>query len=477
MQLVCNMTTGRGYMDKTTEQLVEYVLSFPDAGLPGPAREATLLRIVDTVGCAVAGFDALPVRIAIESARGITGTNPATVFGARLSTSPELAAFANTSMVRACDWNDGMLAQGGGHPSDMIPAVLAAGEAIHASGPQVMLAIAIAYELLGALGNSAPVRDRGWDQGTFMGVSAALAIGRLLGLNAGQLANAASLALVPHIPLRVTRTGQLSMWKGCASASAMHSALFAVRLAWHGMTGPDEPFEGKTGLWDQVTGSFEVSLPASGSGRLVIEMNHLKQFPAETHSQALLDLMPRLRAWRPVEQIATIEIATYWQAYHEIAMHPSRWDPATRETADHSLPYLLACALVDGRISARDTFTPERIGDPALRQVMRKITVTEDPEYTRGFRPPGRELSGVPRSRLTATDIHGETFGEEVGFHRGHAMNPMTRADIDAKFEVASEGTISAGLRDRIREAWWRADQCQDIADLMALTGDFSGGD
>ncbi|HTX82205.1 MAG TPA: MmgE/PrpD family protein [Streptosporangiaceae bacterium] len=466
--------TEAGQVDKTTEQLVEYATSFSAGDLTGSVQEATLLRMVDTIACAIVGYDALPVRIAIEAARPVSSITPATVLGAGFTTSPELAAFVNTSMVRTYDWNDGMLAQGGGHPSDMIPAVLAAGETIHADGQQVMLSIALAYELLGALGNAAPVRDRGWDQGTFMGISAALAVGRMLGLNARQLANAASLALVPHIPLRVNRTGQLSMWKGSASASAMHSALFAVRLAANGMTGPDEPFEGKTGLFDQVTGPFAVCLPASDSGQLVIEINHLKLYPAETHAQSLLGLMPTLRAWRPVDEIASIEIGTYWQAYHEISMHPSKWDPVTRETADHSLPYLLACALVDGRISVRDTFTPARIADPALRPVMQKISVTEDPEYTRGFRPAGSAISGVPRSRLRATDIRGDSFIEEVGFHRGHVMNPMTRADVDSKFAIASEGVISDALRDEIRAAWWKAADCPDIADLMALTADFS---
>jgi 2-methylcitrate dehydratase len=339
----------------------------------------------------------------------------------------------------------------------------------------VLLGVTLAYELLGALGNVAPTRARGWDQGTFMGVAAALAVGRMLDLDAAQLANAASLALVPHIPLRVNRTGLLSMWKGCASASAMQSALFAVRLAQRGMTGPDEPFEGKSGLWEQVTGPFEASLPADPGGRMVVEISHLKQFPAETHSQALLGLMPAVRAWRPVDQIESIKIETYWQAYHEIAMHPSKWDPTTRETADHSLPYLLALALVDGHIDTRTSFTPERISDPALRPVMRKISVTEDEEFTAGFRPPGKGISGAPRARLIVTSTDGEQFTEIAGFHRGHFMNPMTRADIDAKFDSASAGQLSDGLRDRIRDAWWSVGDAKDIAEVMAVTSEFDG--
>ncbi|HKE64484.1 MAG TPA: MmgE/PrpD family protein [Micromonosporaceae bacterium] len=461
-------------MDSVTTQLVSYAKAFSPSQVSAAAIDATMDRIVDSIACAIVGSDAEPARIAVESARGITCDRPATVFGAGFRTTPELAAFANTSMVRTYDWNDGMMAQGGGHPSDMIPAVLAAAETVHASGTDVITGIALAYELLGALGNVAPIRDRGWDQGTFMGVAAAVAVARMLDLDEAQMGNAASLALVPHVPLRVNRTGVLSMWKGCATASAMHSALFAVRLAQLGMTGPAEPFEGRTGLWEQATGPFDLRLPANADGRLVVEISHLKQFPAETHGQALLGLMPRVRAWRPVDDIASIEIETYWQAYHEIAMHPSKWDPQTRETADHSMPYLLAVALVDGAIDVRSSFTPDRIADPALRPLMRKISVREDPEFTAGFRPPGGGIAGVPRARLIVTDVHGDRFVEEVGYHRGHSKNPMSRDEINAKFDAASAGVIDEAARDRIRDAWWRAADADDIATVIATTADFA---
>ncbi|HEY7175130.1 MAG TPA: MmgE/PrpD family protein [Micromonosporaceae bacterium] len=461
-------------MDSVTTQLLSYAKAFSASQLSTAARAATVDRIVDSIACAIVGSGAEPARIAVESARGVTSDRPATVFGAGFRTTPELAAFANTSMVRTYDWNDGMMAQGGGHPSDMIPAVLAAAEPIHASGDDVVTTIALAYELLGALGAVAPTRQRGWDQGTFMGVSTAIAVARLFDLDEAQMANAASLAIVPHVPLRVNRTGVLSMWKGCATASAVQSALFAVRLGQLGMTGPAEPFEGKSGLWEQATGPFDLALPANSDGTMVVEISHLKQFPAETHGQALLGLMPKVRAWRPVDEIASIEIETYWQAYHEIAMHPSKWDPQTRETADHSMPYLLSVALVDGAINVNTSFTPERIADPALRPVMGKISVREDPEFTAGFRPPGSGIAGVPRARLIVTDVHGERLVEEVGYHRGHYKNPMSREEINAKFDAASDGIIGNDVRDRIRRAWWAVADADDIGTVLATTADFS---
>jgi 2-methylcitrate dehydratase len=460
-------------VDKTTQQLVEFAQAFSVDQLTPSVRDAATLRIVDSIACAVVGFGSDAGQVAVQAARGVRSDPSATVFGAGFRTSPELASFANTTMVRAYDWNDGMLAKGGGHPSDMIPAVLAAGQTVHAGGEQVLLGIALAYELLGALGNSAPVRDRGWDQGTFMGCAAALGIAKVLGLSGDVMANAVSLAVVPHMPLRVNRTGQLSMWKGAATASAMHSATFAVRLAQLGMTGPEEPFEGKTGMWEQVTGPFDVSLPANDSGLAVIEISHLKQFPAETHSQALLGVMPAVREWRPVDQIQSIEIEAYWQAYHEIAMHPTRWDPSTRETADHSLPYLLAVMLVDGRIGVRSSFTPERIADQSLRPIMQKISVRENDEFTASFRPPGKGISGNPRMRLTVTDTSGEQFVEEVGFHRGHYRNPMSPDDINAKLDMAAEGVLDDNLRDVIRRAWWTLGEGDDIDKVIETLSDF----
>lgn len=459
-------------MDALTAQLVDFAVDFPGDLLGKQARTAVVTRVVDSIACAVAGAASEPARIAVEATRGYTGPRPATVLGAGLTTTEELAAFANTVMVRCLDWNDGMLAKGGGHPSDMIPAVLAVAEGLHLDGATVVNTIALAYELLGALGSVAPTRDRGFDQGTFMAPSAALAVARMVGLSREQMGQAVSLSVVPHLPLRVTRTGELSMWKGCATASAMHSAIVAVRLAQLGMTGPDQPFEGVSGVFDQATGPFEVRIPAQPGGRLVAELSHLKKHPAETHSQALLDVTPKVRAFAAVGEIASIEIETYWQAYHEIAMHPTRWDPRTRETADHSLPYLLAVALVDGKVT-NASFTAERIADPALRPVMRLVSVREDPEFTAEFRPPGATVSGAPRARITVTRHDGERFVEEVSYHRGHAENPMSRLEIDAKFGAAAEGVVAPDLLAAMREVWWAVDDLDDIADALRISADF----
>src|SRR5262249_23581004 len=158
-----------------------------------------------------------------------------------------------------------------------------------------------------------------WDQGTFMTTSATLAMGKLLGLSEEQLGHAVAFAIVPCVPLFVTRVGAISMWKGSATAAAMRSAIFAVQLAREGMTGPSEPFEGKSGLWEKVTGPFEVSLPANPGGPLVMEMSYMKRYPSELHSQALIGLAPTIAARAGnLDEVASMDIEVYWHAWDSI---------------------------------------------------------------------------------------------------------------------------------------------------------------
>src|SRR5262245_46248765 len=446
-------------MDRTLERLVDYALGFSEADLAGPVREAALNRLVDTIAVAIAGQDAEPGRIAIELARGTHSDTPATIVGAGLTTTPDLAAFANTIMIRTYDWNDGMKADGGGHPSDMIPGVLAIGEVAHCSGRDALIAVTLAYELLGGMG--AAVEKGSFDQGLFMAPAVALSAGRLLGLSREQLANAASLALTPNLPLGASRWGALSMMKGAATAFAIRSGVFAVQLSGRGFTAAEQPFEGYYGLW-QVLGEFQPRLPVLPDGPRVVQMAHQKPVPADTQGLAVLDVAPRLRAWAPVDDIAAIDI----DAPERVARHvadPAKYDPQTRETADHSLPFLLAAYLVDGQISLA-SYTDERVLDPALRPVMAKIRVHADDAYTEIHKT---QVTGVARPtprRVRARTHDGREFSEEVMWHRGSFQNPLTRADIDAKLDLICEGAgIDDGRREAIREAWWGVEDAGDI--------------
>ena len=386
----------------------------------------------------------------------------ATVFGYGLKTSPELAALANSMMVRTYDWNDGMGAPWGGHPSDMIPGILAAGEIVHSSGIEILVAMTLAYELLGGIGWDIRIlaqRLRS-DQGTFMGVATALAVGKLWRLNDDQLANAASLAVVPSLPLAVSRWGELSMLKGCGNAFAVRNGVFSAMFAQEGFTSAPEPFEGIYGLC-HLLGPFTPRLPVLAEGPRVVQLSHQKTIPADTHSLSLYDIVPRIRAWAPVDEIETIEI----EAPEDTVRHvgdETKYDPKTRETADHSLPYMLAVALVDGKITL-DSYRPERFLDPKLRPLMRKIKLVVNEEMDKIHKT---QIFGAARPtprRITIRTHSGRVFKEEVMWHRGTYHNPMTREDVNTKLDIICAGVVGDEQREQIRETWWNVARAPDI--------------
>jgi 2-methylcitrate dehydratase len=267
------------------------------------------------------------------------------------------------------------------------------------------------------------------------------------------------------------------MWKGGATAAATMNATNYVAFAKAGLTGPSEPFEGECGVMAVATGEFDLAIPAYPGGKFIVEMSHQKMFPAETHAQAILGLVPKIRAWASVDEIESIDVEAYGVLVIHIGSHPSVWDPHTRETADHSLPYLLAVALVDGSVTPA-SFAPERIADAALRPVMAKVSIRENPEWTANYRPRGLEIAGSPRARVSIRTTDGREMVEEVTYAKGHLLNPMGRDDVDAKIDQICAGVLTDAHRDRLKETWWAIGESDDVHAAMATMADFgSAGD
>jgi 2-methylcitrate dehydratase len=446
-------------MDRTTETIAAYAAALTFDDLTPACLDAVRTRLLDSVACAIGGFDTPPAHIARNLASTISAAPGARVLGTGVMTAPDLAAFTNAVMLRALDYNDTYVSRGSLHPSDLIPAAFAAAEVTRSSGAQLVLSIVLGYEVAGAMSAAVNLRERGWDQGIYVSVASAVAAGKLLGLSRAQLGHAVSLALVPRIPLRQTRAGELSMWKGCATAASVRGGVFAAQLAQLGMTGPDEPFEGKDGLFARVTGDFDLCLPAR-SDRYAVQVSNLKLHPAEYHSQALLDLVPTILERTPVDRMRSIDIETYWMAYSEIGSEPAKWRPETRETADHSLPFLLASALRDGRLTL-DAFSDRRLSDPKLRELMQRIRIEHDPLLTQRF------PAELP-SRLHITTTDGERFTLETTYPRGHFRNPVSAADIEAKLTAVADGVLAPSRQIAIREAIASVDRCPDASELVA---------
>lgn len=295
-------------MDAITEKLGSYALSVDYSALPAEPVHEAKRRVLDSLGCALAAFDSAPSRIARNVAATAQSTEPARILGCSVKTTPELAAFANSVMVRYLDCNDSLVSVAGGHPSDMLPAVLAAAEVAHGSGKAALTALVLAYEVYGRFAEVCAIRDRGWDQGIFISLGSACAAGKLLGLSREQLAHAISMAAVASVPLGQTRVGELSMWKGCATAVAVRHGVFAAILAYGGMEGPPLPFEGRFGLFEQVTGVLELLEFGSAAKGVPFKIcdTSIKYFPAQIHTQAGAAMALDLRSRFELDEVEAI---------------------------------------------------------------------------------------------------------------------------------------------------------------------------
>jgi 2-methylcitrate dehydratase len=305
------------------------------------------------------------------------------------------------------------------------------------------------------------LRDRGWDQGVFVVLGTAAGAAKLLDLTSEETANALAIAVTANIPTRQTRAGELAMWKGCATAAAARSGVFAALLAKKGMTGPTAAFEGRHGLCEQVTGPFELGALGGSGVPFAIERSNVKFFPAEYHSQAPLWLALELRKKVRIDDIESIDVQTYYTAWSEIGSEPEKWHPKTRETADHSLPYLLSAALVDGAITA-DSFTDARIADPQLSQLMQRIRVSENKAYTAEF--PAKLTTSI---EVTTRD--GRKLNENVSYPKGHAKNPMADADIESKFAGLAQAVMPDTAQNALLDALWRAEEASDVGSVTDL--------
>lgn len=447
-------------MDATTAHLVDFALQAEFARLPPNAVHECKRRLIDTFACAVGAYDEPISRMARATARRCTGTPSASVWGNATPTTPEAAAFANGVMLRLDDISDNYRVKSGGHPSDVIAGMLAAGEAAHADGPSVINAITIAYDVYCSFCETFDINSKGWDQPVYGVLACVLGAGKLLGLSREQMGNAVALALVPNMALFQTRAGDLSSWKGCAGGNASRNALFAAFLAQDGFTGPTAVFEGPHGLWD-IVGRFDWKVTAGPDVPHRVTQTHMKCFPVCGHgqsaTQAAIEIHPRVRA----ADIDTIQVEVYKMGVEMMANDPSRWAPTTRETADHSLPYVVAVALLDGEVVPR-SFAADRLTDPSVVKLMNKVKVVESPELTARF---PESWSTRLRIRLSS----GDEIATEVRYPKGHIKDPLSDAELENKFrgmfrEYGNESQCQAAL-----DGLWKFDRAKNVGDVLKL--------
>ncbi len=455
-------------MDRTTELLSSYACGLTYEDLSPRVVHQVKRTLVDTLGCAMGGFLSEPAKIARSLATNVTSTVPSRILGTEDYSSADMAGFANGVMVRYLDCNDSYFSPGGGHPSDMIPAALALADPLGSDGREVITSVVVAYEVFCRLSDQVVAGELGWDQGIFSVVGAACAAGRIMGLDWEQMGHAISLAVVPNLPLAATRVGELSMWKGCAAASATRAGIFAAQLAQQGMTGPFEPFDGRKGLWEQAVGrSVEIPpLPKGGEGGFGgggepfrINDTIFKFFPSQIHTQGPIGLALELHSQVATVEIEAIRILSYASAVSSAATEPQKWDPKTRETADHSRPYLVAVAFQDGADTPA-SFSPQRIQDPALRPLIARMSIEEDPEFTRRY-------PAEANCRMEVTTRSGRQLVAATSYPKGHRRNPLDDSEVEAKFRRLSAEVLTKQQGDRALKLLWSLEDLPNLEELF----------
>jgi 2-methylcitrate dehydratase len=439
--------------DTTIARIADFANTLRYSDLPAHVAHDCKRRLIDTFACGLAAYHELPCGIARNVALRVKVPDGSYVLGTALRTLPELAAFANGVMVRYLDGNDAYPG-GGGHPSDMISALLAAANLHKSCGKDVITAVTLAYEVFYNFRQAACMRDHGMDHVFYTAVGSALGAARLMGLSREQLANTISLAITPNIALHATRRGHLSMWKGCAAGNAARNGMFAAVLAAQGMTGPDHVIEGSHGLRELV-GNFEYP-PLPGPGRpFKLPEAQMKYFLSESHSHAPITAALELHRKVAAADIKNITIYTYWFAWSEIGSEREKWRPTTRETADHSLPYIVSAVLLDGRFGD-EIFSDERLQDERIHQLSDKIEIKEDPELSRQF--PDKYPC-----RIEITTKSGNTITASVEHPRGHHKNPMTDEEVSDKFRMLA-GRVLPKKQVEQALAWlWKFEEASDL--------------
>jgi 2-methylcitrate dehydratase len=421
--------------------------------------------LLDSVGCALGAFLQHDIVIALDVLRELAGKGPATLIGTGEHIDVASATLANALMIRSLDYNDIYWKQDPSHPSDLIPAAFSTCEREGSNGRELLVGIALGYEFEMRFCEAGfpGVEERGWHHATLTGFVSPIVAGRMLRLSAAQIQNAIGISGCCHVTLGSVSAGELTMMKNTADPMATQSGVIAALLAKRGYTGPAHVIDGAEGFTHCMGSGWKLETLTEGLGESWrIDQCGMKGIPTEalTHApvSALLHLV-NSRDLQP-EQVKRITVHTLARAAH-ILSDPSKYDPRTRETADHSLPYVLAIALVDRQVTPA-SFTMEKIMDPRVRLQLKKVQLVGDAEIDAVF------------PRLQKTTVHvilesGETLTHHLDYPKGDPRNPLSDVEVEEKYMSLTEGILSPSAQKRLKDAILGLEGISSVAELMSL--------
>src|SRR6266498_1301201 len=425
-------------------------------------------RVLDSLGCAIGAWKEEPCAIARKVASDFSARNGSTIIGTTHKAPPDWTAFANGCCIRYFDYNDTYLSKEPAHPSDNISAALAMAENVGANGRELITAIALAYEVQCRFCDAASIRARGWDHVTYGAFSTALAGANLMKLDPKKTRHAVNIAGVAGAAMRQARVGELSHWKGVAFANAARHGVFSALLARAGMTGPGPIFEGQMGFEKQLGVSlgsvgekFAVPFVENGDGPAsMILRTSIKFWPAEYHSQSAIEAALFLRSQiGDPSKIQRVVIESHDASVDIIGSEPEKWKPKTRETADHSLPYITAIALIDGEVTDRQ-FGPERFKDPEVWKFLENVKVERNAELSAMYPDAVGNIVHVDLAE-------GRRLTKRVDYPLGNAKNRLKDSAVEGKFLALVERIIGESRAKKITELVWKLDEAKNVDALM----------
>jgi 2-methylcitrate dehydratase len=421
--------------------------------------------LLDAFGCALGGYQQHDVRIALDVLAEIAGSGPATVFGSGERIDPVSASLANALMIRCMDYNDIYWKQDPSHPSDIFPAAIACCERAGSGGKELIVGLVLGHEFEMRLCEAAfpGIRERGWHHATLTAFVSPIVAGRALHLSWEQIQHAIGISASRHCTLGAVTAGKLTMMKNTVDPMATQAGVLAALLAQKGYTGPEHVIDGKEGLAQVFHPDWKLEVLTQNLGQSWrITQCGMKAFPTEalTHTpiSAALDLV-KSHDLHP-EQVARIQIRSLARAA-DILSDPSKYDPHTKETADHSLPYVIAAALVDRQVTPAQ-FTTEKIMDPRIRSQLNKVEVVADPEIEKVFPALQRVIV-----HIDTTD--GRSFDKQLDYPKGDPRNPLSESELEEKFEALADGVLSGAAQQRVKDAVWNLERVGSVSELMAL--------
>ena len=456
------MTESRGTV---TARLARWAAGLKYEDLSREAVREARRFLLDSLGCALGGYLQHDVTIAREVLMETAGKGPCTVIGSGSRIDPISASLLNALMVRVMDYNDIYWKQDPSHPSDIIPAAIACGQMTGKSGKDLILGIVIGHELEQRLCEAAfpGIRERGWHHATLTAFAAPVVAGRMLDLDPERIQHAIGISGSRHATLGAVTAGKLTMMKNTVDPMATQSGVLAALLARKGYTGPEHVIDGKEGLVHCLGPEWKLDVLTEGLGESWrITRCGMKAYPTEALTHAPISCVLDLVSEHDLapESIESIEIRSLSRAA-DILADPSKYDPRSKETADHSLPYVIAAAVVDRRVTP-EQFTQEKIMDPAIRAQLGKVKVIADPEIEALF-------PALQRVVVTIATAAGTRHVKQVDYPKGDPRNPLTDQELEVKFDSLAAPVLSAGRRERLKEAVRGLETLDSIDRLMDL--------